>query len=306
MVTTSSPQGSNEFGPLLPVPSAPDEVAHGYTAIQVTRLAAWAARECNWVNGMAMEHRALTAWEAICEHLALASTRPEETELIATGWKAMKSEHYQDLKSHGWGGQNKKLISRAFLRYWTDHSAPTRSPEDAIVDRIALAQIWAALRPRHRDVLTALAVHDDRRAAERSLGMDPVTFARALGRARRAFYALWHEHETPSKMWGYDRPGAQHQNVMYLVRLRKRKAAQRRAESRPRGRIGRPPKDIGISARGLLERWEAGESYSGLARAFGVSKEMIRDRILRAEAERAEIERAQTERTQTERVGVPA
>lgn len=226
---SKSPHGTNEFGPLLPRPRADDLVGHGYTALQVVRLAVWAARECRWVNGMDMVHRAETAWEAITEHLQLVAQRPEETELIAIGWKAMKAQHYQDLKAHGRGGKDKALVSRAFLRYWTSASAPAHSHEDLLVDRIALAQIWTALTPTHRQVLTALAEHDDRRRAECAVNMDTATFTRTLGRARRAFFALWHEGETPSKMWGYDRLGARHQNVMYLVRLRKQRALKRKA-----------------------------------------------------------------------------
>jgi hypothetical protein len=152
----------------------------------------------------------------------------------------MKAQHYQDLKVRGLGGKDKTLLSRAFVRYWTSASAPAHSHEDHIVDRLALAQIWTALKPAHRQVLTALAEHEDRRRAERSLNMDPPAFTRALGRARRAFLALWHEGETPSQLWGYDRPGARHQNVMYLVRLRKRRALQRKAQGEVLSRRHRP------------------------------------------------------------------
>ncbi|GHC89866.1 hypothetical protein GCM10007079_35680 [Nocardiopsis terrae] len=230
---------------MLPRPRTDDPVGHGYTAFQVVRLAVWAARECRWVNGMDMVHRAETAWEAITEHLHLVAARPQETELIAIGWKAMKAQHYQDLKAHGLGGKDKALVSRAFLRYWTSASAPAHSHEDLLVDRIALAQIWTALTPTHRQVLTALAEHDDRRRAERAVNMDTAAFTRTLGRARRAFFALWHEGEIPSKMWGYDRPGARHQNVMYLVRLRKQRALKRKAAGTVPRQEHRPPKELG-------------------------------------------------------------
>ena len=281
----NAPHGSNEFGPLLPRPRADDLVGHGYTAFQVVRLAVWAARECRWVNGMDMVHRAETAWEAIAEHLHLAVKRPEETELIAIGWKAMKAQHYQDLKVHGLGGKDKTLVSRAFLRYWTSASAPTHSHEELLVDRIALAQIWAALTPTHRQVLTALAEHEDRRRAERAVNMDAAAFTRTLGRARRAFFTLWHEGETPSQMWGYDRPGARHRNVMYLVRLRKQRALKRKAAGGVPRRGHRPPKDLGVSNSELLTRFEAGQTYASLAREFGVSGDLIRTRVNKARSE---------------------
>ena len=284
--TARAPRGSSEFGPLLPPPRADDPVGHGYTAFQVVRLAVWAARECRWVDAMDPVHRAETAWEAITEHLHLVHERPEETELIAIGWKAMKAQHYQDLKVRGLGGKDKALLSRAFVRYWTSASAPAHSHEDHIVDRLALAQIWAALKPAHREVLIALAEHEDRRSAERSLNMDPAAFTRTLGRARRAFLALWHEGETPSLLWGYDRPGARHQNVMYLVRLRKRRALQRKAEGHVRRYGHRPPRDLGVPDTELLARHEAGESYAALAECFGVSRALIASRVAKTRAQR--------------------
>ncbi|MGW8530247.1 MULTISPECIES: hypothetical protein [Nocardiopsidaceae] len=259
-------------------------MGHGYTAFQVVRLAVWAARECRWVDAMDPVHRAETAWEAIAEHLHLAPERPQETELIAVGWKAMKAQHYQDLKVRGLGGKDKALLSRAFVRYWTSASAPAHSHEDQIVDRLALAQIWTALKPAHREVLTALAEHDDRRRAERSLNMDPVTFTRVLGRARRAFLALWHEGETPSPLWGYDRSGARHQNVMYLVRLRKRRALQRKADGHVRRYGHRPPRDLGVPDAELLARHEEGESYAALAESFGASRALIASRVTKTRA----------------------
>lgn len=279
---SKTPHGSNEFGPLLPRPRADDVVGHGYTAFQVVRLAVWAARECRWVNGMDMVHRTENAWEAITEHLQLVAARPQETELIAIGWKAMKAQHYQDLKAHGLGGKDKALVSRAFLRYWTSASAPAHSHEDLLVDRIALAQIWTALTPAHRQVLTALAEHDDRRRAERAVNMDAATFTRTLGRARRAFFALWHEGETPSKMWGYDGPGARHQNVMYLVRLRKQRALKRKAAGTVSRQGHRPPKELGVLNSELLARFGGGETYAGMGREFGVSADLIKDRLNKA------------------------
>ncbi|SHJ48807.1 hypothetical protein SAMN05421803_106221 [Nocardiopsis flavescens] len=280
----TAPYGSSEFGPLLPPPRADDPVGHGYTAFQVVRLAVRAARECRWVDAMDPVHRAETAWEAIVEHLQLAHERPEETELIAVGWKAMKAQHYQDLKVRGLGGKDKALLTRAFVRYWTSASAPAHSHEEQIVDRLALAQIWTALKPAHREVLTALAEHGDRRRAERSLNMDPVAFKRVLGRARRAFLSLWHEGETPSLLWGYDRSGARHQNVMYLVRLRKRRALQRKAEGHVRRYGHRPPRDLGVPDSELLARHEAGESYAALAESFGVSRGLIASRVAKTRA----------------------
>ncbi|WP_017598008.1 hypothetical protein [Nocardiopsis lucentensis] len=284
------PTGSNEFGPVLPRPAVDEHVAHGYTTVQIVRLAVWAARECNWVNGMEMTHRAETAWEAITEHLHLTYERPEETELIAIGWKAMKAQHYQDLRAHGYGGQDQSVLSRAFVRYWTSAWAPTHGHEDLIVDRLAFAQIWRTLTEPQRDALRALAEYGDRASAARSLNLSDNAYCSALARARRNFFALWHEHEQPSRLWGADRPGARHQNPMYLLRQRRREAEQRarRGQSGPKARIGRPRRNLGVSDAEILARHEAGESMNALARALGTCRDVIQRRIDTARSERAD------------------
>ncbi|PSL00103.1 hypothetical protein CLV63_102229 [Murinocardiopsis flavida] len=287
-MSEASVRVSSEFGPVLPRPRFDVLVAHGYTASQVNALSVFAARECNWVNGMEMTHRALTAWSAIAEHLQLAPLRPEETELIAIGWKAIKTQHHHDLKTRGLAGKDKALLSRAFVRYWNSVSAPTYSPEDMIVDRLALAQIWRALLPTQREVLHALADYEDRHVAARALGMSTAAFGSALNRARYAFFELWHQHETPSKMWGADRPGSRHQNPMFLLRQRRRKAEKRAAQpaTGPKATIGRPRRDLGVSDAELLDRHESGESLTSLGRVFGACRDVIKIRIDSARNER--------------------
>ena len=153
---------ASEFGAVLPRPQYDVEIAHGFTLKQINGLSVQAAKLCNWVNGMEMTHRAVTTWSAIVEYLQLSYSRPEETELIATGWKEMKTQHYKDLQAHGLGGQDRSVVSKAYTRYWTTESAPTHSHEDRIVDTLAMAQIWPRLTSLQRDVLRALADHDDR------------------------------------------------------------------------------------------------------------------------------------------------
>lgn len=182
-------------------------------------------------------------------------------------------------------------MSRAYLRYWTSASAPTRSHEDLIIDRLALVQIWVTLTPAQRDTLRALAEYGDRASAARSLDLSEKAYCSALTRARRRFFALWHEHERPSRLWGAGRPGARHQNPMYLLRQRRRKAEQRarRDRSRPKARIGRPPRDLGVTDAEILARHEAGESMNALARALGTAQDVIGRRIHTARAERTAV-----------------
>jgi hypothetical protein len=93
---------TGEFGDVLPRPQYDVEIAHGYTLKQINGLSLQAAKLCDWVNGMEMTHRAVTAWSAIVEHLQLVYSRPEETELIATGWKEMKAQHPRTSSPMGW------------------------------------------------------------------------------------------------------------------------------------------------------------------------------------------------------------
>ncbi|WP_046472473.1 hypothetical protein [Allosalinactinospora lopnorensis] len=65
----------------------------------------------------------------------------------------------------------------------------------------------------------------------------------------------------------------------------RRNAAQ---PPRPRGRIGRPPRDIGASNAELRARHEAGESLTALSETFGLSRDAITTRVDRARRARAE------------------
>lgn len=74
-----------------------------------------------------MTHRAVIAWSAIVEHLQLVYSRPEETELIVIGWKEMETQHHKELQSRGMGGEDRSMVTKAYIRYWTTESAPTHS-----------------------------------------------------------------------------------------------------------------------------------------------------------------------------------
>ncbi|MEU0238066.1 hypothetical protein ABZ234_10275 [Nocardiopsis sp. NPDC006198] len=76
---------------------------------------------------------------------------------------------------------------------------------------------------------------------------------------------------------------------MYLVRLRKRKAAERRASGRVPRKPRPPVKDLGVPDSVLLARYEAGETYRAIGQGFGVGRGLIKDRVDRARAERAAV-----------------
>lgn len=177
---------------------------HGYSLADIHHLALTAAARAHG-NILDPSDRYNTAWSAIAEHLWRAEEPPATTTLIKTGIRAV-IDAAQDHRRHSgiprtWDGEHGELAG--FLRYWELHSHATQSPEEPVIDRQALRQIWPRLEPRDQQVLYALAIHDgDHRAAAASLGHRLGTYRAYLADARAAYRALWHEHETPSRVWG--------------------------------------------------------------------------------------------------------
>ena len=205
--------------------------SHGYTLADLDRLARIAAARGYGGYVLDPTDRYHAAWSAIAEHLAIAGAAapPQPRELLATGVAAVRDAG-QDQR-HTWGigptwGATRRDTPR-WKRYWELTGRPTPSPEAAADDRIALRQIWPHLSLNHRTALYALAVHDgDHQAAAESLGKSLGAFQTQLGRARAAYRALWHEHETPSRMWGQSGTGGQ-SSVMRTLADRHRKRARR-------------------------------------------------------------------------------
>ncbi|MDS1270735.1 hypothetical protein RIF23_10530 [Lipingzhangella sp. LS1_29] len=278
----------HEDGPLLPWPELDDLVAHDYTHTQVNRFAAYAARSCRWVEGMDMTDRAQAARAAILEHLYTAERRPEIAELIRTGWQAMKDEWRRDRQVHGLNSKTAGEPAAAHQAYWTTVAAPSASPEDLVVDRLAFQQIWRTLTPLARQALAAVAEHGTIAKAAAELGIEAQLLTSRLTRARRLFRKLWHEGETMPARWGCDRDGTRHQNAMYLLRERTRNRRARQADpDRPPPRTGGPPrKSLGISLAELLHRFEAGTTLHQLSTQLGVGVYVISDRLDQARRDR--------------------
>ena len=179
---------------------------HGYTMDDLDRLARVAVRTA-WPRAMDYTDRYDAAWHAIAELLYTGDRPPTPRDLIGVGANAVsrlaQDEHHHrgyDRSNPGAGFEGMP----GFQRYWTLHRT-TPSPENAIVDRLALAQIWPTLSDTHRQVLLSLAVHADHPLAARALGRSLPTYRSHLRHARGAYRELWHEHETPSVMWGQSR-----------------------------------------------------------------------------------------------------
>ncbi len=175
------------------------EVRHGYTMNRLHLIARKAAETAH-AQAQPFAERYETAWQAIAEHLCGSEDPPQFYELIITGRIAIDEEVRQVARSHGRYLGNASGGSehiQSFSRYWDWHIWRPGSPEDQVIDPLALRQIWPQLSAAHRAALTAPAIHDDYAMAAASLGKNYNAFYHALRKARRQFMALWHEGETP-------------------------------------------------------------------------------------------------------------
>jgi hypothetical protein len=209
-------------------PSADPELRHGYTLDHLTRLAHYAARHKLWEYTTNLTTRYELAFSAMAEQLYSSDEPPAPPELIHTGWRAIRQHHDSRRQFLGLVEAGPDGPSRGFERYWRHVTAPAESPEDRLIERLALAQIWPHLRPIHREGLAALAAHGDYDRAAESLGLTYRAFTSRISGARREFLALWHDGEKPSRIWVRDRragPGTDQHTVTYFLRARRLRAA---------------------------------------------------------------------------------
>jgi len=173
-----------------------------------------------------------------------------------------------------------------FERYWRSAASSHPGPEPAVIDRVALAQIWPRLRAEHQQVLAALAIHDDYGLAAQSLGISRSWFITRLGAARRAFLRLWHEGEPPSRPWANDWRGTRTTDLRVATSpmiAGRRRARSKATSPRPHRPGSSPPRaDLGISDTELVRRYEAGQSIRQLGASLGASYSVVHNR-LRAE-----------------------
>jgi hypothetical protein len=218
-----------------PSPSAgawDTELRHGYTLADIHKLTMIAVLKDYWHRDMSLDERQDLAWSAIAECLYGHDGSPTRHELIHAAQTAIGEQWRTDRGSHGIPyqklGTSKDMPN--FWRYWWTCTGPTHGPEERVVDRLALHQIWTELSPRSRAVLLALATHDDHNLAAESLGIARPVYNHWLSQARNSFYALWHEGEQPSRIWA---PDHRHGNGSHSVtnNIRRRARARRAREA---------------------------------------------------------------------------
>ncbi|MFC4562843.1 RNA polymerase sigma factor [Nocardiopsis mangrovi] len=191
-----------------------EPIAHGFSTADIDDIAALASSTIRWPGRLDWHTRAQVAWSAIAEHLVRLANAPNGTDhsggpptrrdLTIVGWSAISAYARKDDSFRGYTWGYESASTPKFERYWALAANPSPSPENPVVERRALAQIWAALPAQHRRILLALAEHGHYAEAAEALGLTLGSFYALVSRARRAFLALWHEGETPSRPWGHD------------------------------------------------------------------------------------------------------
>lgn len=268
--------------------AADTELRHGYTLSQVTALSVFAVKRGAWHQAADFHERLEVAWHAIIEHIYTAPDPPQARDVIRAGWQAIGDHVDRGHRFYGLDSRNRYAGTTAgFERYWWTASRPTPGPEERVTDRVALAQIWPQLRPVHREVLAALAAHDDYGLAAAALGKSRKTFTTQVSQARRAFLELWHQGETPSRPWGVDRrptTDIRHTVTYRTIVLRQRHRARIAALNggqppRPARRTGPPRADLGISGAEMVRRYEQGQSIRQLAASLGSSYSVVQRRL---------------------------
>jgi hypothetical protein len=190
------------------VPPGDVALRHGYTLSAVNALATAAVTRDVFHQSLPFAERLETAWSAIVEPLYTAAEPPRSGELIRAAWNALRAQVEDEWRTHGIGRTavidgDSTMVN--FWRYWWPQTRTTASPEDRVVDRLVLTQIWPLLTPTHHRLLLALAAHEDYGRAAEALNKPRGSFTTQISQARMQFFGWWHQAEKPAGMWGQDR-----------------------------------------------------------------------------------------------------
>ncbi|GAA0952454.1 hypothetical protein [Virgisporangium aurantiacum] len=225
-----------------------DQLPHGFTLTELDTTAAKAAHTSPW-RQIAFRQRVDISQFAILELLYAADDRPDFWALVKAGQRAIHTYAVKELHHRGLVARTGAPGGVPITRYWTYWQAiatATESYEDRIIDAIAVRQIISTLRYPHLQVIRALADYDDYTLAAESLGKARHGFVTTLCTARQLCLQLWHEHETPSRIWGHDHRSARTRRdrttskSITVTTVRRRRADRRRATQPDRDL--RPPK----------------------------------------------------------------
>lgn len=186
-------------------------VRHGYT-LRDLDLLTHGALKADRLMALDYADRKDIAWSAIAEYLCAAEKAPTRIELIQVGWQAIYRTVREGYRQRGSRDGDVSLdgaptMSR-FAQYW--QPGLNLSLEERVVERVAVAQIFAELSDTDRDALDALALADDYAKAADLLGCNYKAAVARINTARKHVRALWHEWETPRPVTRTDRRVASH------------------------------------------------------------------------------------------------
>ncbi len=219
----------------------------GYTFNELRRIADRATVYCRWGDRFPSPERFEIAWAGIIDYLTGRDTPPEPFEVYRAAQRAIGSASDSELREHGLRhGPDGLYATPHFEIYWTPKPAP--AADTTVVDRIALWQIWATLRPLHQMALLALAAHGDYTTAAQAIGYPYGSFGCLISEARAEFFALWHQGEAPSRLWANNPHGTTdiEQRVRRTITAKRNKRNEHRISGEPAGRCpssAEPPGD---------------------------------------------------------------
>jgi DNA-directed RNA polymerase specialized sigma24 family protein len=176
------------------------ELRHGYTIAGVQAIARSAAAN-SWIAAADFEDLMSAAWSAIVDELYTAEEPPSRHDLhrIAKGavWDTARDyrRHHGYRNRDGWEGE---ASAPRFVAYW--HMPNEGGVDERVAERVAIAEIFAALSGRERGIVLACVAHDgDYVTAAASLGMKRSAYHVALMAVRKKCAQLWHWPEQPHR-----------------------------------------------------------------------------------------------------------
>ena len=189
-----------------PSPDQNDGIRWGWTLTDLDKVVRRAINRTHQYRACDADERYAAGWHAAVELLYTAAEPPDTRDLYCAAWRAADYLTTRTAEERGVGrSRGDTYTGRADVpkwhAYWETTVRNTPSPEEPVVERLALAQIWPRLKPTHQAALQALAAHGDYQTAADSVGLRRDTFYAQVRHARHAVLALWWEGETPRRGW---------------------------------------------------------------------------------------------------------